>query len=264
MTLMTDYPPGTFCWVDLATTDAEGAKVFYTTLFGWQASDVPAGEAGTYTMCEKDGMAVCALYPMGEEQRGEGIPPHWQSYVSVADVNESAATATAVGGTVLAEPFDVMEAGRMAVLRDPTGAVFAIWQPKEEIGARRVNEPGSFCWNELYTKDTAASERFYTALFGWRVKRITGATGQPYTEFRIGERPAAGMMEIQAEWGEVPPNWSVYFAVADCASALEQVGSLGGRIEMEPMAITGVGTFAVVQDPQGAHFLVIELQEGAA
>ncbi|UCF19169.1 MAG: VOC family protein [Gemmatimonadota bacterium] len=256
---MTEYPHGTFCWVDLATSDAEGAKHFYSQLFDWNAHDLPT-VTGTYTMFDRGGKRVSAMYTLSDEMREQGVPPHWMSYLSVRHADECADMATRLGGTVLAPPYDVMEAGRMALVQDPTGAVFAVWQPKQHHGAGLVNEPGSLCWNELYTKDLEAAARFYAALVGWAPKKSTGAAGQEYTEFHSGDRLAAGMIEIQDDWGVMPPNWAVYFAVADCEAALEKAKTLGGRVEVPAMDIEGVGRFAFLQDPQGAYFAVIEIR----
>src|ERR687895_1352218 len=168
------YAPGTFCWADLGTTDAEAAKAFYTKVFGWEAADAPAGEAGTYTTFKLDGRDVAALYEMGEEERGR-LSPHWSSYVSVEDVDAAAAKARDLGGEVMAEPLDVMEAGRMAVLRDPTGALLHLWQARGQIGAGRVNDPGCMCWNELASPDPERAGAFYRDLLGWAAE--TDETG---------------------------------------------------------------------------------------
>jgi len=258
----TSHPPGTFCWVDLATNDVEAAKRFYTGLFGWDAKDMPAGDAGTYTMLEKDGKSVCGLFAIMPQMLEAGVPPHWQSYVSVENIAETAARAAELGATLLAPPFDVMEAGRMAAVEDPTGAALALWQPKQHIGAEVFREPNTLCWNELYTKDPDAATAFYTGLFGWSVNKMTGVAGQPYSEFKLGDHSVGGMLEIQEEWGEVPPNWSVYFAVEDCDATLERAKSLGGKADMPRMDIKDIGRFAVLQDPQGAHFAVIQLTMG--
>src|ERR671917_2830351 len=117
------YEPGTFCWVDLATTDPAGAKAFYGELFGWEAEDMPAGEAGTYTMLRLDGDEVCALYELAAGRREQGIPSHWLSYVSVEDAYATASRARELGGTVFGEAFDIDGDGRMVVVQDPTGAV---------------------------------------------------------------------------------------------------------------------------------------------
>ncbi|MEM8603683.1 MAG: VOC family protein [Cyanobacteria bacterium P01_H01_bin.121] len=256
------YAPGTFCWVDLATTDTAGAKAFYGDLFGWSITDVPAGEAGTYTMLGKNGKNVCALYQMLPAQQQQGVPPHWLSYVSVADVDASATKATALGATVLQSPCDVMDSGRMSLLQDPTGAIFALWQPQAHIGADLANEPATLCWNELQTNDIAKASQFYAELFGWTTTTSTNAMGGNYTEFLNGDRSMGGMLEIQPEWGEVPPNWVVYFAVENCDATLERVQALGGKIEMQPIELPDVGRFAIVQDPQGAFFTVIQLAPG--
>ncbi len=254
------YPPGSFCWVDLGTTDAEAAKKFYTALFGWTATDVPAGEAGTYTMLAKGGKQVCALYGVGEAMPRQGVPPYWKSYVSVASADESAQKAGELGGKVVMPPLDVMDAGRMATLQDPTGATLTLWQAKQHLGAQLVNEPGSFCWNELYTRDTEAAVKFYTGLFAWTVKKSKSPTGDEYTEFYNCDRPAGGMLEIKKEWGEVPANWAIYFAVEDLDGTLEKAKSLGGKVDMPPMEVKDVGRFALLQDPQGGHFLVIQMK----
>ena len=260
---MKEHAPGTFCWADLATTDAEAGKKFYTGLFGWQSADMPAGE-GVYTMFSKVGRNVCALYSMSDEMRKQGVPPHWQSYVSVESADESAEKARGLGGVLTMPPFDVMEVGRMAVVQDPTGAMFALWQPKLHIGAQLVNEPGTLCWNELYSNDLEASSNFYTGLFGWTTKKSPGAMVDEYTEFYQGDRPAGGMIQIQEDWGPVPPHWAVYFAVEDCGATLETAKSLGAKVTMGPTDIEKVGRFAVLEDPQGAHFAVIQLLEGVA
>jgi hypothetical protein len=251
------YPAGTFSWVDLATTDAAAAKAFYTRLFGWEAQDMPAGPEGTYTMLSLAGKDVAGLYAMSDEQRAQGIPPHWLSYVSVADIDVATEKATTLGGTLLSAPFDVMESGRMALLQDPTGATFALWQAGQHIGAKLVNIPGTFSWNELATTDVERAGAFYSGLFGWEVKRDDMPTG-PYYTFSNQGRMAGGMLQMTEEWGDIPPNWSVYFSVEDCDAAVKQVQELGGTPMMEPFDIPNVGRFAVVQDPQGAVFTVIQ------
>lgn len=255
----TEYAPGTFCWVDLVTTDGDAAKAFYQGLFGWSATDVLTDVGSVYTMLTQGGRDVCALWQMAPEMQQQGVPPHWQSYVSVTSADVVAAKARELGGQVLMEAMDVMDVGRMATLRDPAGAVFAIWEPKRHIGAQLVNVPGAFCWNELQTKDPAAAERFYTGLFGWTADSDAGAMGQTYWVFRNGERLAGGMMEIQPEWGEVPPNWGVYFAVADCDASVARVQELGGQVIVPAMDVQEVGRFAFVRDPQGAVFAVIKV-----
>lgn len=253
------YPSGTFAWADLATTDTAAARQFYTQLFGWQAHDMPAGPDSVYTMLLLEGKEVAGLYEMAAEQKAQHIPPYWLSYVSVDDLDSMAAKAQSLNGTILLPPMDVMDAGRMALVQDPTGAIFGMWQPGQHIGAKLVNIPGTLCWNELATTSTDQAGAFYTALFGWQTSTSTSATGMPYIAFHNQGRMAAGMMQIAPEWGEMPPNWSVYFAVEDCDATVARARELGATIEMEPMEIPDTGRFAVVQDPQGAVFMVIKM-----
>src|SRR5918996_2200046 len=172
MGVRTSYEPGTFCWIDLGTTDREGAKAFYQGLFGWDAVDSPMGEGETYSIMMVEGESVAAIYDQPRQQREAGVPPFWFSYVAVASADDAAAAAKEAGGSVHAEPFDVMEAGRMAVIADPTGAMFGVWQAGENIGAGRVNEPGALTWNELASNDVEAASNFYAELFGWSIEEI--------------------------------------------------------------------------------------------
>jgi predicted enzyme related to lactoylglutathione lyase len=262
MPTISTYPPGTFCWADLAAGDTAVAKDFYSRLFGWTAVDALAGGAGVYTMFQKDGHDVCAAFQMNDEMRQQGVPARWQSYVSVVDVDASAARAAKLGGNVLMPPFDIMKAGRTAVVSDPGGASFALWQPREHPGAELIMEPGSLCWNELYTHDVDAAARFYEGLFGWSRSATASAAGGEYFRFMNGDRPAGGMMKIQSEWGETPPQWSVYFAVDDLERAIEKARGMGGRFVTGTMEVEA-GRFIYVRDPQGAHFALIQLVRSA-
>ncbi len=258
-----EYKPGTFCWVELGTTDGEAAKKFYTELFGWDFTDNPIGPSMVYTMLKLDGKDVGALYKMPDEMTSQGIPPNWLSYVSVANVDETSQKAKAAGATLMKEAFDVMTVGRMAVVQDPTGAVFALWQAGTHKGAGIYNVPNSFCWNELATKDTAKAGDFYTKLFGWS-KNIQQMGPMTYTSFMNGDRPAGGMYEPSPEMGNIPPHWLVYFAVGDTDAKVKQAGELGAKIIAPPMDIPGTGRFAIIQDPQGAVFGIIKLSNPPA
>ncbi len=187
-----------------------------------------------------------------------GIPPHWQSYVTVVNFDDAPESARNLSATLMAEPFDVMTAGRMAVIQDPGGAVFNVWQPVESIGAEIANTPGALCWNELLTRDIEGSKAFYTSLFGWSADTMDMGPMQ-YTIFKNGDRPNGGMLEIDPEWGEVPPHWMVYLSLEDCDASVEQVGSLGGRIFEQPRDIPEVGRTCVASDPQGAAFALIKV-----
>jgi predicted enzyme related to lactoylglutathione lyase len=253
----TSYETGTFSWADLSTTDPDAAKRFYAGLFGWELDDTPAGEGMTYTMCRIGGKDACAISAQMQQERDQGIPPHWNSYITVANVDEATARAKELGAQVLAPPFDVMDAGRMAVLQDPTGAVFQVWQPKRHAGAKILREPGSLCWTELATRDTAAAKKFYTSLFGWKEKTSTDA-GMTYTEFSVDNTPGAGMMEMNAQMAGVPPHWLPYFQVADCDASANKARELGGVFLVPPSDIPNVGRFSVIRDPQGAAFAIFK------
>jgi hypothetical protein len=257
MVQMTSYPHGTFSWVELSTTDTEGAKAFYGSLLGWHTEDTPVPGGGTYTMCKKDDAFVGAIQTLQEEMRAQGHPPFWLSYVSVDDVDATVAKVEGLGGKVMAPPFDVLDAGRMAVIQDPTKAALALWQAKEHPGAGLVNEPGALCWNELSTNDVDTAREFYTSLFGWTADK-EDMGGFEYTVFSNGDRQAAGMAQITPAMGEMPPSWGVSFAVEDADASAARVKELGGQLRMGPIDFPG-GRFAVVRDPQGAFFSVVKL-----
>ncbi|MEP6819935.1 MAG: VOC family protein [bacterium] len=257
------YAPGTFCWVELGTTDSEAAKKFYTGLFGWTPDDRLVGPGMVYTMLNLDGKNTGALYQMEPEKLAQGVPPHWLSYVLVTSADESAAKAKELGATLLAGPFDVTTVGRMAVIQDPTGAVFALWQAGTHQGAGVVNVANSFCWNELMTTDTTRDGEFYTGLFGWG-KDTQNFGPLEYTMFSNNERPAGGMLQITPDMGPIPPNWLVYFAVDDCDAKTQKATELGGSVMQQPDDIPNIGRFSILTDPQGAAFALIKLENPEA
>lgn len=253
MATMTSYAPGNFCWFELATSDQNSAKGFYSSVFGWETDDQPMGPDQFYTMLKVDGKNIGALFGMSKEEMSSGIPPHWGLYISVTNADESAKKAESLGGKIIMAPFDVMDVGRMAVIQDPTGAIFSIWQAAQHLGAGLIGETGAFCWWELNTKDTAKAKEFYTRLFGW----TTG--GDPnYTEWKNGTETIGGMMEIRPEWGPVPPNWLSYILVDNCDETAAKIKSQGGSTMMGPQDIENMGRFAVVADPQHAVFAIYQ------
>lgn len=257
MAEFTAHTPGTFSWPELATTDQKGAVAFYRALFGWDLNDVPLGPGETYSMFQLKGKEVSAASTLQQEQRQMGVPPHWNSYVTVKNVDESAKKAQSLGGKLLMPPFDVMDAGRMAVLQDPTGAVFEIWEPKRSIGARILNEPGALCWTELTTSDTKAAESFYTQLFGWVPKHSAPGSPMEYTEFSVGGTPSIGMMaKPEGMPAHIPSYWMPYFQVTSADQSASKGKELGGKVMIGPQDIPGTGRFAILTDPQGAMFAV--------
>jgi len=255
-----EYAPGTFCWVELGTTDGDAAKNFYTQLFGWSFSDSPVGPGMVYTMLQLEGKDVGALYQMPAEMTTQGIPPNWLSYASVTSADVTAERAKSLGGTLMKEPFDVMDVGRMAVIQDPTGALFAIWQAGTQKGAGVVDVPNAFCWFELGTNDTAKAGDFYSWLFGWG-KDVQNFGLMEYTMFTNGGgKPAGGMFPFPQEMANVPPNWLVYFAVDDCDAKAKKAIDLGASTIAPPSDIPGIGRFSILSDPQGAAFAIIKLE----
>lgn len=254
MAEVTRHEPGQFCWPELATRDAAAAKTFYSSIFGWTSEDRPAGPGMVYTILKLRGLEVGALYEQTKED-AERVPPHWNVYVSVASADEVAARARQLGGTVLAPPFEVMDAGRMAVVQDPSGAAVCLWQARRSPGARVMDEPGAMGWCELATTEPEKAGRFHADLFGWQLK----PSGGGYTEFQRGERSIGGMMAIEKDWGNVPSHWLTYFAVAECDGTASKAMKLGAQARVPPRSIPNVGRFAVLIDPQGAQFAIIRI-----
>lgn len=257
MSEVQSHAPGTFSWIELSTSDPDGAKAFYSQLFGWSPREVPMGDGMTYTLLQIGGQDVAALYGQMPDQISQGIPPNWLSYVTVASADAAAEQVRALGGQVMGGPFDVGDHGRMAVVADPTGAAFALWEPRQHIGSRRVDEPGTRCWSELATRDVGAAEAFYTQLFGWGTRKQDMGSFF-YTSFTSGEHDAGGMMPMTEEWGDLPSHWLVYLAVDDCDATAEKARALGGKVLYPPSDIPEVGRFAVLQDPQGAVFSILK------
>ena len=250
----TSYPPGTFSWTDLGTNDFAGAKAFYSALFGWELEDMPAGDGLVYSMARLDGSYVAGIYEQNEEQRAQGIPPNWMSFVTVDEIEKRTSEAERLGAAVLTQPFDVLDSGRMSLVSDPTGAMFAMWQSGNHIGAQLVNVPGALTMNELNTRAVSTAKEFYRSLFDWTFEDDPSGA---YTSIRNGENLNGGMIELSPEWGDVPSHWRPYFAVADCDDSLATIKEQGGQVHVESVEVPA-GRFAVVADPQGASFSLFE------
>lgn len=251
MTEFSAHQPGTFCWVELGTSDAAAAKSFYTGLFGWTTREHDMGEMGTYYIFLRGDKEVAAMYQIGGATAG--LPPNWMSYVSVTSADESVAKANSLGAKAVNGPFDVYDMGRMAVIQDSQGAHFAVWQAKSHAGVQVRDEEGALCWNELQARDVAEGKKFYPSLFGWRMKE-----SPEYTEWHLGEHAIGGMLQSQAP-PEVPAHWLPYFAVGDCDAMVSKANASGATTIVPPMDIEKVGRFAVLSDPQGAVFAIIKV-----
>jgi hypothetical protein len=199
-------------------------------------------------MFRKNGKMVAAASSLQD-----GGHPSWTTYVCTPDAQESAKKVAEAGGQVMVQPFDVFNSGRMAIFQDAGGAFFAVWEPKEHQGAELANEPGSFCWTELTTRDVDKAKAFYPRVFGWGIKDNPG-----YTEFTVNDRSIAGMLKMGDNFPpEVPPHWVVYFAVEDADATAAKAQELGGRAS--PIMDSPAGRFSIVNDPHGAVFAVIKV-----
>jgi predicted enzyme related to lactoylglutathione lyase len=234
----TSHPPGAFSWAELVTSDADAAKGFYTQAFDWTYEDNPVGDGQVYSMALRDGKYVAALFTADQ-------PPHWNCYVTVASTDETSEQAAAVGATIAAEPFDVMDAGRMAVVVDPTGAALCLWEPRAHIGATLVNTPGALAWNDLVTPEPETAVDFYGKLFGWTFQEMPESGG--YRVIFNGERSNGGIMPMEG-----PSNWMPYFGHEDIDRLVDEVETVhNGPIQVP------AGRFAVLGDPQGAVFAAL-------
>jgi predicted enzyme related to lactoylglutathione lyase len=254
----TSYEAGTPSWVDHAAKDLAASNSFYSSLFGWEADD-QGEEMGHYTLMRKGAKTVAGN--MGV--MAEGQPSVWVTYISVEDADATVDLAKKAGANVFVEPMDVTDIGRMAVFADPTGAAIGIWQPKSFAGAELANEPGSFAWNELNTRDVPAAKSFYTEVFGWTPNDLD-MDGMKYTEWKLGEKSIAGMMTMpDMVPAEVPAHWLVYFGTDDTDATVAKASQLGAVTVVPPTDIPP-GRFAVLMDPDGAAFAVIKMAPMAA
>lgn len=244
------FSPGEPAWTDLVTDDVAAAATFYSTIFGWLAETIDDPDAGGYTMLTLNGRQVAAVSP---KMTGDPGPNRWNVYVATEDAEKTAEVAAGAGATVLAPAFDVLTAGRMAVLADPAGAVISLWQAGEHHGAAVTDEPGTLTWVELTTSDVAAAQEFYGTVFGWGVKP---SDDDSYAEFTLGGKSVAGVMPKPAEMpAGVPPYWMPYFQVVDPDRTAAEAAALGGTVVAPPDDIPGDGgRYAVLADPQGAMF----------
>lgn len=249
---VTRYPTGTFCWADVMSTDFAATKKFMTELMGWQAEDLPTDKEGvTYTMFTKDGKNVAGG---GQIPSSMNMPSAWANYISVDKLETYLDKIESLGGKIEMPAMDVMEAGRMAGIQDPAGAIVHLWEPKNHIGASLVNTVGAMGWNELRSSDPAVVKKFYADLFGWEIE----SNDDSYSVIKNQGRMNGGMMQLDPAWG-APSHWATYFTVADIEATVKLVRELGGSVQGEIIDSPEVGRIALVQDPAGANFVTIEM-----
>lgn len=252
------HAPGRFCWVDLSTLDLGRARRFYTRVFGWDTTTTDTGSAPPYLMFTQDGRIVAGLSELDGELREQGIPSTWNHYVSVEDADECAERIEELGGKIVVPVMPALNFGRFGFLTDPTGAALGIWEPGDHAGFEIVTEANSVCWHELATRGLDTAAEFFEDLFGWTtVDNPVAPAG--YRTIKHGEDDVGGILQMTEEWGEMPPHWTVYFAVEDADDSAEQITEAGGKVHFGPFD-TPIGRLAVCADDQGAHFHVIALQ----
>lgn len=253
------HPQGRFCWLELHTTDRAAASAFYTALFGWTALDIPMGAGNTYTTFQLNGRSHGAASQMLNPAHGSQKPaPNWQMFVAVDSADEMTARAIALGADSPTGTGDVGDFGRMSIIRDPSGAVLSLWQAKRHKGLGIIGEPGAFCWAEHYTTNAVQAKQFYSALFGWTMKDSPEYTEIHGTPYQGNKGALGGILQIRPEWGGMPPCWVPYFQTTDCAASVEKAKLLGGKCLHAPKQMEGVGTIAMLADPQGAGFWLFQ------
>jgi len=257
MTNIDKHPAGSFCWVELATSDQNAAKKFYGSIFGWTPNDMPMGPDGVYTIFRLDGRDAAAGYTLRPDQVAQHVPPHWMLYIQVDNLEASAAKVAQLGGKVIVAPFDVMDAGRMAVIADPTGAYFCLWQPNRSKGIQIAHVHGTLCWADLSTPDAKRASDFYSGLFGWQIcadpKDKSG-----YLHIKNGEHFIGGVPPASYRQPGMPAHWMAYFQVDDVDATANKAKEMGAKLFLPPMSMEGVGRFSVIADPQGAAFAIFK------
>jgi predicted enzyme related to lactoylglutathione lyase len=262
MAEVTKHCPGMFCWVELNTVDALAANRFYGEMFGWRRSFMPLDDGSFYTLLQLDGKDVGAFHEIFEEALEPETTTGWRLYIATDNVDQSVQKALSLGGALVTPPVEVSDVGRVAVMQDPTGAVFALWQARNHIGAEVVNQSGALSWQELITTDFETAKQFYSNLFGWQTQtRAAGA--RSYTTFKPkksslesgGIQPLHG--PLQETLSENGSQWLASFAVENFEQSLHKAQRLGATLKTPPAEVPNVGRYAVLEDPQGALFSLV-------
>jgi uncharacterized protein len=249
------HPAGSFCWIELATNDQKAAKNFYGSLFGWTARDNPMGPDAVYTIFQLEGRDAAAGYTIRADQLVQGMPPNWMIYIAVDNADRTADKVKQLGGTALGPAFDAGEFGRMAVLQDPTGAHFCVWQAHKNTGIGIAHVTGTLCWADLSTPDPKRASDFYSRLFGWQI--MAGEKDNSgYLHIKNGEHFIGGIPPTAHRPPGAPPHWLAYFWVDGVDASAEKAKQMGGKLCLAPMTIEEVGRMAVIADPQGAVFAI--------
>ena len=259
MTKNPPHPSGQFCWADLASHGASSARKFYAAVFHWTTEVIDTGSGPRYAHFLSEGECVTGLGELNQEMRDQGVPPIWNSYVAVEDIEAVLAEVEGLGGTVTVPAMRARDAGSLAFILDPSGGHVGLWQVGEHLGASRMHEAGSVCWNELATRDVDRAAKFYGELFGWTFREREGA-GRYLIIENQGEG-IGGILEMTPDYGELPPHWMVYFQVAAIDASCAAVLAAGGQVHLSPYD-SPLGRTAVVSDAQGAAFSLVVRNQG--
>ncbi|MBZ5713630.1 VOC family protein [Nannocystis pusilla] len=252
MTVVDRYKHGSFCWAELGSPEPAVTTRFYSALF-----DLGIHHGKGYTILRKRGRDVAAIHRMPADREARGETPYWLLHVNVDSIDRAVARVEPRGGRVIVPPREVYDAGRVAVLEDPSGAHLALWQAVGHAGAGLIDEPATMCWWELNTRDADEAGVFYSDVIGWRRAERSVDAATRYTDFFVGERKVGGMLQMNEAWGGMPSHWMTYFRVEDCDEGAALAEKLGGAILVAPCDIPPVGRFAVVSDPHGGIFSIV-------
>ncbi len=251
-------PVGTFTWVELGTKDTNQIRGFYGEVLGWSYQEDEMPQGGSYIMGSAGDKVVCGIYGLTPEMPNAEMPPFWLSYIGTDDVDATVKRVEELGGKVMGKACDVMDAGRMAACFDPSGAMFALWQPKKHKGADQGEfAPGTRCWSELVSTDVEKSRAFFSDLFGWTCEEMNmGET--TYNMFKRGDEQVAGMMAKEEKFGPMPSTWVNYFIVPDHDAAAGKAEAMGGKALMPAIEMPDIGRFSWLMDPAGAMFGILQ------
>jgi uncharacterized protein len=248
------FDHGVPSWVDLTAIDVEAAKRFYGGLFAWDwtASNVPG--AGAYWTARLHGQAIAGVAPQASAPSGRTNPSRWNTYINVDSLDGTLSRATGAGCEVIVAATDIGDTGRMAIVKDPSGAAIGMWQAGTFKGAGLVNDPGTMVWNEVYAPDTDVIVAFYRQVFGWDTSAIPMPGGGGYTTFKVGDATIGGTAPPSP--GQEPPHWQVWFGTVDTDATAARAAELGATVLEKPTE-SPAGKFAFLRDPSGADFSII-------
>jgi predicted enzyme related to lactoylglutathione lyase len=249
---------GEFNWADLSAGDLEGQTRFYEGLLGWTHTDMPYGQGMIYRMFQTDGHNVAGAAPLPPEQIKRGRPSGWNSYLAADDVDAVVAKAAELGAEVIMPPGDVPDTGRIAAIKDPTGASISFWKPLRTDETVEYGPPGTLSWSELDTRDPQKAIDFYTKLLGWRIEPLPVEQMTYWRVYVDGEEQAGIMPMPEMLPAEVPSYWLPYFVVVDAKVSTARAGELGGTVLVGPVEVPGMLWFSVLADPKGAAFALMQ------